>query len=1143
MKERLYRSGPFQHFAGVLQNARAGSTIQLSGVAGSLVSFIVAHLFELMGCQVLLVASEREKAEKVRDDLELLLGSAAARFFGDLQSVHRRPSSVGGQWVEQSRQVPRIETLASLQADPRIVVVADPSYLPKRLPPPGAFSEALFLVRVGEQCGFQRLIERLDGSGFVRKSFVEGYGDYAVRGGILDIFPYVGEHPVRLEFWGDTVESIREFDVFSQRSLKEVGVASIVPDILGGATLEVGRVQPSATLLDYLSRDAVVLIDEPALAQKSASEAGQSGDAGEDSFSWGEFELQCSRFRTIVLSSFDSSNASESIDFHSRAQPSFNASMKALYDDLIARARRRESVYLLCENQASAERLKELVEEVATDPNAAREERAGDTRDLGSPLPAMEFIADSVHHGFSMEPASLCVYTEHEIFGRNRRRGTSRRPHFKGFSAREFQALKKGDFVVHVDHGIGKFDGLQKLKIKGFEQEVVRLLYAEEGILYVNLNYIRRIQKFSSREGHLPKLSKLGSPDWDRLKARAKRRIKDIARDLIQLYARRKHEKGLSFEADTLWQKELEASFLYEDTPDQSTATDDVKRDMENENPMDRLICGDVGFGKTEVAVRAAFKAVMGGKQAAMLVPTTILAVQHHNTFLDRLSKYSVRVEVLSRFKGRSEQASILAGLRSGAVDIVIGTHRLLSRDVAFKDLGLLIIDEEHRFGVTAKEKLRAMKSTVDTLTLTATPIPRTLHFSLMGARDLSIIQTPPRNRLPIMTEIAEFNLDLIRDAILRELQRGGQVYFVYDRVQKIEEMAGLIQERVPEARCRVAHGQMRSGDLEKVMLDFLERKLDVLVCTKIIESGLDIPNVNTILINRADRFGMAELYQLRGRVGRSNLQAYSYLLVPPVSSLPAAAIRRLQAVEEFTELGSGFNLSMRDLEIRGAGNLLGAEQSGFIDAMGFEMYGKVLEEAVGELKELEFTDLFRGEKRAEKDGAVEATVEADVDAYLPEFFVEKDFERLDIYRRLCEVRDLGQLDEIRSELRDRFGPFPVEVENLFQLIRLRILATQAGFAKVELTGETLHIEFPDESIRSFYEDGRFQAIMERVASPDGRAFQLRQEGKKLGLLVRTGKGESPGNVGWAEDVVRQLAGLTPAVVDGEGGGLVGGDG
>jgi transcription-repair coupling factor (superfamily II helicase) len=637
--------------------------------------------------------------------------------------------------------------------------------------------------------------------------------------------------------------------------------------------------------------------------------------------------------------------------------------------------------------------------------------------------------------------------------------------------------------------------------VKDIEHEVLKIVYEDSDTLYVNLNYLGKVRNYTSREGHAPKLTRLGTLEWDRLKSRAKKRIKDLARDLIRLYAKRKASTGFSFQPDTLWQKELEASFMYEDTYDQAKATLDVKNDMEQPIPMDRLVCGDVGFGKTEVAVRAAFKAVMSGTQVAVLVPTTILALQHRNTFVDRLTRFTVRVAMISRLKPRNAQVGVLQELRAGAVDVIIGTHRLLSKDVEFKNLGLLIIDEEHRFGVAAKEKLRHMRSTVDTLTLTATPIPRTLHFSLLGARDMSIIATPPRNRLPIMTEIAQYDEELIREAIQRELDRGGQVYFVHDRVSTIAAVTAKVRTLLPAARVGLAHGQMRARELEDVMLEFQSRNLDILVCTKIVESGLDIPNVNTIIVNRADRFGMSELYQLRGRVGRSNSQAFAYLLVPPPSSLSREAIQRLQALEEFTDLGSGFNLAMRDLEIRGAGNLLGAEQSGFVESMGFETYSRVLDEAVNELKLEEFTELFPDAEK-ERRRRTEATVELDAEALIPESYIESEVERLNVYRRLYAVTSFEQLKEIGGEMEDRFGPHPPEVANLMKAVRIRQLASRLGFRKVATSGDHLEIELPPESEAEFYDGEVFRLLMSLASDGARRDIRLQQVNDLLMLRI-----------------------------------------
>jgi transcription-repair coupling factor (superfamily II helicase) len=756
--------------------------------------------------------------------------------------------------------------------------------------------------------------------------------------------------------------------------------------------------------------------------------------------------------------------------------------------DLAQLQHRGIAVTITCDTQSELNRIKELLATASASTIGEDDGMPEAEVDLGE----VRFSLDALHAGFLFPEAALALYTEHQIFNRLKRRGRKRIPRFKGFSEKELQQLRKGDYVVHQDYGIGRFGGLKKIKVRNAEQEVVSILYEEKDVLYVNLSYINKLQKYSSKEGHVPRLTRLGSPEWDRLKSRVKKRVKDIARDLIILYARRKHLPGFAFSKDTPWQKELEASFMYEDTFDQARTTQEVKQDMETPHPMDRLVCGDVGFGKTEVAVRAAFKAVMDGKQVAVLVPTTILAMQHFNTFIDRTARYGVNVQVISRFKAKKEQTAILERLREGEVDMIIGTHRLLSKDVGFKTMGLLIIDEEHRFGVSAKEKLRQMRAEVDTLSLTATPIPRTLHFSLMGARDLSLIATPPRNRLPIITEITQWNDELIREAVIKEVQHGGQVYFVHDRVQNIEEITQRLREILPGVSIRHAHGQMYAHELENVMMAFLEKQFDLLVATKIIESGLDIPNVNTIIINRADRFGMAELYQLRGRVGRSNVQAYAYLLTPPVSVMPRATLLRLQAVEEFTELGSGFNLAMRDLEIRGAGNLLGSEQSGFIETMGFETYTRILEEAVQELKEQEFQDLFADERRQTRL-ETDVVVEADFDAFIPGSYVQNDTERLAIYRRLYALQTEEQLRDVGEELKDRFGKHPEEVKNLLSVVSIRLIAAKIGVRKVTVSPRELEADFPPESDTRFYEGEAFQALMTVISRLKGKGSGLRQ--------------------------------------------------
>jgi transcription-repair coupling factor (superfamily II helicase) len=1122
IKKEIFQSAKFSEFSGALKRLTSGSPLTLRGISGSLLAFVASFAFEKTRGQLVVVTSDEDKAQMLRDDCGLVVGEANVRLFG------KRPHH-SGQSLDLTSSVAQIEALQALATSSRLLIVASPSSVVQKVPAQTDFKRTILELSKDDQYGFQSLINRLMELGFEKKAFVEGYGDFAVRGGIVDVFPYVGDHPVRLEFWGDSVESIREFDLLSQRSIRELKSTALVPPLekeAAGTGVSMG-----ATLFDHLAECAVVILDEPALIESGISELEKEG--AEDIFSYEEFIKLTEKFPSIIHSQFrQAASGQAAIDFGSSTQPAFNGSIQRLIAELRNLSRQEYKIALGCDTKSEAKRLRELVEETLTAPDdgrSAEEIPAPETGGDALPPPAFTILPETVHSGFIYPPSKLALFTEHEIFGRIKRRGSLKRRRYKGFSQKELQQLKRGDFVVHTDHGIGSFAGLSKIKVGGTEQEVMKLLFLENDVLYVNLNFINRVQKYSSQEGHIPPLSKLGGGDWERAKARAKRRIKDIARDLIGLYARRKHEKGFAFSPDTHWQKELEASFMYEDTADQARATLEVKSDMESTAPMDRLICGDVGFGKTEVAVRAAFKAVMDGKQVALLVPTTILALQHYNTFRDRLTRYTTRVENITRFKSQKDQKKILADLAKGSVDIVIGTHRLLSADIAFKDLGLLIIDEEHRFGVAAKEKLRKVKATVDTLTLTATPIPRTLHFSLIGARDLSLIATPPRNRLPITTEIIaadstgrQVHWAVIREAILGEIHRGGQVYFVHDRVNNIEAIADQVRAHVPEARLHIAHGQMAGHQLEKAMLDFLEKKYEVLVCTKIIESGLDIPNVNTIIVNRADRFGLAELYQLRGRVGRSNVQAYAYLLTPPLSILPRPTFRRLQAIEEFTELGAGFNLAMRDLEIRGAGNLLGGEQSGYIMEMGFEMYERIVREAVEEIKQEEFKEVFQKTdgSAAAAVGVTESIVESDIEALIPDFYVEADSERLDIYRRLYRASAAEELQSMREELSDRFGEYPAEVENLFRLVELRLAASKAGYPKVSVRAGVLTLTLPDATNEWFYgkvggkvggkTDGTvsdssapFQRIMEEISRDKKKRTQLKQFGKELALEFR----------------------------------------
>jgi len=1153
IRNRITSSEPFRQLTAALKSLQPGSPVQLRGISGSLTAFTAVHIFELRQSHLLLVAADKDRAEQLRDDCATILGD-------DRVCLYISGPAHAAMNLDMSASIAQIETLRSLLQSIPILVVASAEALTTKLPPAKQFVERAIELEVNREYPFEDLLQKLATMGFLKKDFVEEYGDFAVRGGILDVFPFIGDNPIRFEFWGDTVESVREFDVISQRSIRELQKATIVASLFTKYA-DSAREPDSAdekeariSIFEYLSNDALLFFDEPMHIEKEIEELQQEGYS--NILTWKMIENSAKDFVRFDHTAIHTSQSKIRIDFQSHPQAPIAGSIKRLIEQICTYSNQDYSIYLASDTKEESERLDGLIEEELTAPdetevrNQKLESARLDSEDIfpsreganeeGSrhedtfypisepqhSVPSVysswtgkfssrikyQHLPEALHSGFIFPPAKIAIFTEHEIFGRLKRRGTAKRKKFKGFSQKEIQQLKRGDFVVHRDYGIGRFAGLQKIKVRGVETEVMKLVYEENDSLYVHLHFIDRVQKYSSQEGHTPKLSKLGGLDWDRLKSRVRKKIKDIARDLIKLYARRKHEKGFAFNSDTHWQKEMEASFLYEDTPDQAKSTSDVKQDMEQSSPMDRLICGDVGFGKTEVAVRAAFKAVMNSKQVAVLVPTTILAHQHFHTFLNRIGRYSLRVESLTRFRSKKDQKEVLESLKEGKVDVLIGTHRILSKDVLFKDLGLLIIDEEQRFGVASKEKLRQLRANVDTLTLTATPIPRTLQFSLMGARDLSLINTPPRNRIPIQTEIAQFDLQLIHEVIMKELHRNGQVYFVHDRVQNIDLIRSMLEEHIPKARFHVAHGQMKGHELEKAMMDFLEKKYDVLLCTKIIESGIDIPSVNTIIINRADRFGLAELYQLRGRVGRSNIQAYAYLLTPPLSVLPRMTLRRLQAIQEFTELGSGFNLAMRDLEIRGAGNLLGGEQSGFILEMGFEMYQRVVEEAVAELKEEEFHELAETTGENGKKIKGETVIETDVEAFIPEIYIEHDAERLDIYRRLYKCESLEDIHMIRSELKDRFGEYPEEAEHLFQQIELKITAAKMGFIKVELSGDVLVLHFPPPEETIFYENANapFQKIMTSIHGLKPFHPHLKQDGKQLKLIARIKFSENP---------------------------------
>jgi transcription-repair coupling factor (superfamily II helicase) len=1085
---------------------------------------------------MLLIVEDAEIAERLYDDLARLLDESSLALFseGAHSSLLAKERQKRTQTSEATAQL--LEAIDRLsRAITPIITITDSESISEALPSRKEFTVESFAISRQKEVGFDKLIHWLETHHFERKQFVESSGDYAVRGGIVDVFPYTDILPVRIEFFGETVESMRVFDAVSQRSVVDRAELTLVPNALTEDQTT------DSTIFDYLPTDTIVVTIEPERVAAKLEEHGLTP----------QFLDPVSKYVRMEIQSFPGSK--DVLDFGIRTQPSFNANLKLIREHLHALTEAGTSVSIMTETKDLGKRLQDLLDSADQNQSGSKQEEMefGDER-----IPMLEeeaehkqshrgnvrFLQPSLSHGFSLpETLKAVLYTEHELFGRKRERGASAKKkaaRTKGISLRELRSLKRGDLLVHEDKGIGKFMGLETIEVRGQKQEVVRLQYRDSDVLFVNLDYIHKLSKYSAGETpDEPKLSKLGSAEWQRTKERTKKRLKDIARNLIQIYAKRKSQKGFAFSPDDIIQREMEAAFVYEDTPDQAKATIDFKKDMESWSPMDRLICGDVGYGKTEIAMRAAMKAVLDKKQVAVLVPTTILAEQHARSFTDRLERFGVRCASLSRFRSKKEQTAILKDLESGLIDVLIGTHRILSKDVIFKDLGLLVIDEEHRFGVAAKEKLREMRANIDTLTLTATPIPRTLNFSLLGARDLSVMETPPRNRLPISTEVlAGFNEAAIAEGLKRELARAGQIYAINDKVGDIDNYANALRKLVPRARVGIIHGQMPPSSIEKVMRSFLERKIDVLCATKIVESGLDVPNANTIIINRSQNFGLAELYQLRGRVGRSNEQAYCYLIAPPISSLSKDALRRLEAMEEFSELGAGFQLAMRDLEIRGAGNLLGAEQSGFIADIGFELYQKLVDESVEELKREEFQELFKDELSKAKrtafgrkrlQGSDDVTVSLGIDALIPAHYIEDDAERFTLYQRMANVKDDKELLAVVAEMKDRFGPLPDEAVALVHVARVRERAKRLGARSVQFDEptRTLRILLPPETETHYYQT-TFPLILDRFQVIGANNIRLITEGKQLRLIVRLRTATS--DEAQLEEIESTLETLTP---------------
>lgn len=1093
-----FREHPrFQELENLLENE--SEHLFLKGIIGSSSALALATVFEKAGKQQhLIVISEKEQAAYFFNDLETLLNDAEHDL--DKKRVLFYPTTYKRPYepekLDKAYELSRTEVLKRfLNDDRKTIVVTYPEALSEKVITKNYLNQNIIKLHKGEEVSMDFLTDFLTEFNFEVVDFVAEPGQFAIRGGIVDVFSFSNGQPYRIEFFGDSVESIRTFDPESQLSLQNLSRITLLPNVQD-RHLKEERISfmdyiPAHTFwwledVDY-THNKIVAEYEKALNTYDEKES--STPAPEELFiNGGLFIEKLNGFRTIEFGPGLHFTDAKTIPFQQAPQPAFNKNFELLLKDLRDQTAEGFTPFIFSDNPAQINRLYSIFDSIAGD--------GGDQ----PRIPPFKAVDTSLSSGFVDRDMKALCYTDHQIFERYHKfhlqEGFGRK---EALSIKELYDLKPGDYVTHIDHGVGRYDGLQIIENNGKKQEAIRLFYKNDDILYVSIHSLHRISKYVGSEGKPPVLNKLGSDTWEKLKNKTKTKVKDIARDLIKLYAARKSEAGFQFSADTYLQNELEASFIYEDTPDQTKATADVKQDMEQPHPMDRLVCGDVGFGKTEIAIRAAFKAVTDGKQAVVLVPTTILALQHFKTFSDRLKDFPVTIDYLNRFKSAKQQKESLQKLAEGKVDIMIGTHRILSKDVILKDLGLFIVDEEQKFGVAAKEKIRQMKTTVDTLTLTATPIPRTMQFSLMGARDLSIINTPPPNRFPVETELRSFNPHTIRETIQYEVSRGGQVFFVHNRVQNILSVYDMLKKFIPGVRIGVAHGQMEGHQLEKVMLDFIDGLFDVLLSTNIIESGLDIPNANTIIINNAQNFGLSDLHQLRGRVGRSNKKAFCYLLTPPMASLPQDARKRLRAITEYSDLGSGFSIAMRDLDIRGAGNILGAEQSGFISEIGIEMYQKILDEALTELKESEFSELYADEK-TKGEFVKECQLETDLEILIPDFYISNISERLSLYKELEGVKNEMQLHEFEQRLIDRFGPVPKETEALINTIRLRWIAKEMGFEKLVLKFNKMIAYFTGNQDSDYFQSEAFGKILEAIKR-NPNCCEMKEKKEKLTLV------------------------------------------
>ena len=1071
------------------------ATVHLEELVGGALSFYAAAAVAESGGVHVFVAEDRDAAAYLLNDFYNLLDERQVYFF---PSSWKRSAAYGAEDAQGVVQrTATMHAVRNFSGKGYLVVCTCPEALAERVADAEALQRETITVRVGDRISIEVLEQALVDASFTRVDFVYEPGQYSVRGGIVDVFSYSESKPYRLDFFGDEVDSIRRFNISSQLSSDRLERVEIIPDLNAGtpAAAKVSFARFAGAEASWWFYDAdFVLRRVNDIRRRTLSDMEHPDEIDSLLTSRNSLVADLSGSRIFLLrDNLPERPAAATVKFATSPQPKFNKNFEMLADDMIRGALRGYDTYILSENKAQVERLENIFHQI------------------GRGQAVVRSLSTTLHEGFVDNDLKLCLYTDHQIFDRYQRyriNGEIRRD--EQMTVAELNQLRPGDYVVHIDHGVGRFDGLVKIAAgDGRMQEAIKLVYKDGDVLFVNVHSLHRISRYKSGDGEPPKVYKLGNGAWQKLKNATKKAVKDISRELIALYAKRKASKGYAFSHDSYLQHELEASFRWEDTPDQQSATAAIKKDMESDQPMDRLVCGDVGFGKTEVAIRAAFKAAVDGKQVAVLVPTTILALQHYRSFTERLRDFPVRVEYINRTKSTKEVSQIREDLASGKIDILIGTHKMLGKQIVFRDLGLLIIDEEQKFGVAAKEKLTEMSVSVDTLTLTATPIPRTLQFSLMGSRDLSVISTPPPNRQPILTESHVFSEEIIRDAVEAELARGGQVYFVHNRVEDLPTLQGLITRLCPKARVAVGHGKMPAEQLEKLIMDFIYGEFDVLVSTTIVENGIDIPNANTIIVDNAQNFGLSDLHQLRGRVGRSNQKGYCYLLSPPDELLSSDARRRLRAIEEFSDLGSGFNIAMQDLDIRGAGNLLGAEQSGFIADIGFETYQKIMNEAVAELRAegLHVPGLSDGEQEVVEQMRFidDAHIDIEVEAALPDAYVSQQAERLKLYRELDSTKDEEALQAFESRLADRFGPLPRAAKELLNVVRLRWEAIRLGMERVKVKNGLMIVHFVGEENSPFYKSEAFMTLLQRVTQRPDR-FVLKQHNNRLAMTVRNVK-------------------------------------